>query len=340
MPHIKKRVWVPLAGLVVVLCALAVWRFAVPHAQMPLEDFRYLPADAAIAANIDVSALRNSTLVRAVVQSQATPEMEKDYAEFVRSTGFNFETDLDSVALSVSGRDEARTLNAVLRGRFDRSRFQQYIDGRRQSSSARRGTTIDVLAGPSGRTFRLAFADSDRLLFSNSAQPAAMNDMVDLVHHYGAPIEKRLKSLNLMEHLQPQSQAWVCADMDKAGTLSFPFSGGSPGSPGTSFTADLLRGSRLVLTSAHLDNENLELRMVADYPTEAEARRVAQSLSGLRALLSALATRQKPRVRAPTNLSRALDQIQISVENKAAVLRWSIANSLVEELLRGSVKGS
>ena len=52
--------------------------------------------------------------------------MDTDYAQFLQTTGFNYETDLDRLALSINRQSPNVTAFAVADGRFDRKKIEAY----------------------------------------------------------------------------------------------------------------------------------------------------------------------------------------------------------------------
>jgi hypothetical protein len=109
----------------------------VPIAGPAPDILSQLPADAPVVAYIDVAnlrALQNSPLAAALGLASPGPEADRDYANFVRDTGFDYTRDLDHAAIAewpasfgtpenVLG--ENRVL-AIADGRFDREKIKAY----------------------------------------------------------------------------------------------------------------------------------------------------------------------------------------------------------------------
>ncbi len=327
----RKSLLLSILAILVVAGSL-VWWYARRQTGGAPRSFQYLPAGSVAAIHLDLAGLRTSSLIRQALKSQAGPQLESDYAEFVQSTGFNFERDLDSVSLGISGPQGARVVHAVLEGRFDRDKVDRYSRERRQATRAHLGHDINLFTGPSGRKFRLAFLAPGRLAFSNAPDSSSsIEKMIELSQRQAPSLESRLRELHVFDYLPPENQVWIAVDMERVGRLNVP---AGPISSGTSFSADFLRGSRMGLVAARIGDRDVELRMVAACVTGEEARRVAQALSGLRALLAALAAREDPKGAAGSELARALERISIGVEKNAAVVRWKLETALLERMLR------
>jgi hypothetical protein len=96
-----------------------------------------LPADAPAVGYIDVAALRglqNSPLAAVLGLTAPGPQADREYAEFVRQTGFDYTRDLDRAAVAawpqslltpVGGMGENRVL-AIADGRFNEQKINAY----------------------------------------------------------------------------------------------------------------------------------------------------------------------------------------------------------------------
>src|SRR5271157_4646217 len=61
-----------------------------------------MPASANAVVFLDLAALRASPFLAEVVAWAPRPAPDEEYAQFVQATGFNYERDLDRVALALS----------------------------------------------------------------------------------------------------------------------------------------------------------------------------------------------------------------------------------------------
>ncbi len=108
-----------------------------PAAAPPSDILSELPPDAPIVAYIDATALRslqNSPLAAALGLASPGPQADRDYASFVRDTGFDYTRDLDHAAVAfwpasigtpqnVLGEDR---VVAIADGRFDQQKIKSY----------------------------------------------------------------------------------------------------------------------------------------------------------------------------------------------------------------------
>jgi hypothetical protein len=149
-----KRAWIVIA--VVLLCLVAAgvayyyWQArplppivstlpGVPAAGPPPDILSQLPADAPVIAYIDAGNLRtlqNSPLAAALGLASPGPQADRDYANFVRDTGFDYTRDLDHAAMAFWPSNfgtSPKEINAnralvIADGRFDQQKIWGHVD--------------------------------------------------------------------------------------------------------------------------------------------------------------------------------------------------------------------
>jgi hypothetical protein len=181
-----------------------------PAAAPPSDILSELPLDAPVVAYIDATALRslqNSPLAAALGLASPGPQADRDYANFVRDTGFDYTRDLDHAAVAfwpasigtpanVLGEDR---VVAIADGRFDRQKIKSYALRTGKEVSRGSQTVYEVPGNPPvSLTFlsptRIALAggkNATQCLSSinvsgSSRRDAAMQSRIDRVA--GAPI--------------------------------------------------------------------------------------------------------------------------------------------------------
>lgn len=134
-----------------------------------------LPADAPAVGYADVAALRglrNSPLAAILGLSSPGPQADREYAAFVRETGFDYTRDLDRVAIAAwpqslitptGSRGENRIL-AIADGRFDEKKIQAYA--LRTGTIALRGRQSYYIV-PGNPPLSLAFLSSGRIALAS-----------------------------------------------------------------------------------------------------------------------------------------------------------------------------
>src|SRR5208283_2036350 len=98
----------------------------------------------------------------------------EEYTQFVQATGFNYERDLDRVALGVSRGSNGSIFVVIADGRFDRARIEAHAR-RSGRSEVKNGATIFSIA-PSGTSQVLffTFLRGDRMAWTNDPSAAAL----------------------------------------------------------------------------------------------------------------------------------------------------------------------
>ena len=99
------------------------------HASPAPELLSALPAGAPTLVYLDLAALRASSFYQHRADKAPIAIPNQDYADFVRSTGFDFEKDLDRVVIASwpapSGKVQKKNV-AIAEGRFDRTKIRDF----------------------------------------------------------------------------------------------------------------------------------------------------------------------------------------------------------------------
>jgi hypothetical protein len=213
------------ASAVIALCIAAIIglyfclrsaRFAANFSKTP-DIISQLPPQAPVVAYIDVAALRklqNSPIVDALdLDLSTTDSADRDYQNFVRSTGFDYTRDLDAVAIAdwpsglqagttpgAPNETSANRLIAIANGRFDESKIKTYALQTGKAVQRGKLTVYEVPGDAPGdppvsfeflspNRIALASAPSAEDLFalpSSTARDPAMQALIDRVA--GAPL--------------------------------------------------------------------------------------------------------------------------------------------------------
>jgi len=128
-----------------------------------------MPADASAVLFIDLDALRQSPFLAELYKWAPQPKTDADYSQFLQSTGFNYERDLDRVSIALLKHGQESTLLIVAEGRFDRKKIAAYASqtGTRESRGGKDIFSVPVAGGTPRITF--TFLRSDRIALTNDA---------------------------------------------------------------------------------------------------------------------------------------------------------------------------
>jgi hypothetical protein len=129
-----------------------------------------LPGDANTVLYADAADLRQSPFLKQLYDWAPKPQqVDADYAKFLRDTGFDYERDLDRIAIAILKRGKENTFFAVADGRFDRRKINAYTSqfGTHESRGGREIFTVPITGSPRKVSFafprqnRIALTDDD-----------------------------------------------------------------------------------------------------------------------------------------------------------------------------------
>jgi hypothetical protein len=157
-----------------------------------------IPASATAVVFADLTELRNSPFA-AQLHAWAPPpqQLDADYAQFLRDTGFDYERDLDRIAIAVTTSAKQSYFFSIADGRFDRKKLNVYASqyGTHEKISGREVFTIPVGAPASGanneasasqkttnpgtapspsRKFSFVFLTNNRMAVTTDPDPASL----------------------------------------------------------------------------------------------------------------------------------------------------------------------
>jgi len=146
-----------------------------------------MPADASVVLFIDLDALKQSPFLAELYKWAPQTKADADYAQFLKSTGFNYETDLNCASIAVLNRGTETTLFAIAEGRFDRKKISAYAlqTGTRENRSGAEIFSVPLAA--STRRITFTFLRNNRIALTNGAN---------------------LESLLSRTQADPDTQAW------------------------------------------------------------------------------------------------------------------------------------
>ena len=288
---------------------------------------RLLPAADAYVY-IDLSPLRTAGLFK-----NAPANIDPDYAQFVRDTGFQFERDLDQAAFAVhlppaAAAADSRTppetrYSEVFVGRFDGAKLAAYL--RRTADSSRPyGNTLIYSIPLPGRTLRVAVLSKRMVASSNTESAFAIQEIIDRYAETftsGGPELLR----RYYRHVPLASLAWAVARTSSAGqqgNARFVLPGGF----------DLFFPPDTVIVAAVRYLGSVEVRADAFTHTREDAQHVSDQLNALLALARTVEIRAQAGAVDP-DLKAFFDSISISQFPDRAELNATIPPGFVTKLV-------
>jgi len=228
-----------------------------------------MPANTSAVVFMDLAALRSSPFLAQLFAWAPRPAPDADYAEFMQATGFNYERDLDRVALGVFRTAELPSILVIADGQFDRQKISAYLQ-RSSKPTRKNGVSIFSIAptGTTGASF-LTFLREDRIAWTNDPSAEALFAQPDPDAADWRERFRRLAGLPVFAVLRQDSGA--------AATLAQQ----APGGFRSPQLAALLVQLQWISIGAKPDG-NL-LRVVADGECESETtmRQLSEFLNGI-----------------------------------------------------------
>jgi len=166
----RKRISIPLALGVLFAAAIALysyqrWRGAENPERSGL--LAAMPSEASAVFYVDLAELRPAPFTAQLYKWAPQPQIDPEYTQFLHATGFDYERDLDRLAIAAIQRGHETTFFAVADGRFDRQKIDAYV-GRSAARERSNGREIvSVRASGSTRTISFSFLRKERIALTN-----------------------------------------------------------------------------------------------------------------------------------------------------------------------------
>jgi hypothetical protein len=163
-----------IAGFVVVALSLTVllgyrhWASRDSEASRA-ELLSLLPASGNTAVFLDLSQLRSSPFLAQLLALAPPQAPDSDYAQFLEATGFNYERDLDRLAISLDRQSQSLLVFAVAEGHFDRKKIENYGARFGTLKTADGRTLYAVPVNHPMRKVYFTFLRDDRIAWANDS---------------------------------------------------------------------------------------------------------------------------------------------------------------------------
>lgn len=159
-----------LAGAFLALAIASVYAWHLwrsPSADPREQLLQQMPATADSVIYADLDALRQTRFLQELYGWAPRPLQDADYQQFVRDTGFNYETDLRRVAIALENQDGVTHFFAVADGRFDRRKIEAYAL-RNGKKKTRGGRDFYIVPSTEGNpTVTLAFLTGEEIAITD-----------------------------------------------------------------------------------------------------------------------------------------------------------------------------
>ena len=255
-------------------------------------------------------------------------DLEADYADFVRQTGFNLEKDLDEAAFALqrpagpANPQEPEWRNTgVFVASFDRAKLEAYFQKSGSGSEKYRDTTIYAIPLP-GRTVRVAILDKRTVAATNTDGPYVIQGIIDRHAQSSSGTPDLIHSY--YENIPWGSLAWAVA-RPPASTPGGNARLELPGGLGIYLPAETV----VVASLRYLGS--VDFRAQAFATSEDAARRISDQLSAFLALFRALQSAQAQGNDA--DVRGFFDSIKVTLDGNKAEMQATVPAGFVKKLV-------
>jgi hypothetical protein len=169
---------VALGGVLCSVAILAYQRWSAQNGAARGDALGLMPPDASAVLFADFDELRHAPFFAQLYAWAPKPQADADYAEFLKNTGFDYERDLDRIAIAVEKRENDSILFAIADGKFDREKITAYARkiGSATTNGGRESFSVPVSGSPKKISFtflnkkRIALTDDTDLAFFLNAK--------------------------------------------------------------------------------------------------------------------------------------------------------------------------
>ncbi len=267
---------------------------------------RRLPPEGATVLFVDFETLRHTGVLKLLGSSNAAED--PDYQAFVRSTGFDYQNDLDLAAISFSDEGEF----FVVKGRFDWQKLRTYTQAQGGACEGR----LCRMQG-SAPTRRISFfpLESNLMALAVSTDSSAALRLAEgpagMVHPLDAP----------------HDPVWLSISAE---SLKTP----DPLPPGARFFTAALASADRILLSLGPEGQQLEVRLLVTCRTSADAAALAGQLQHATSLVKEMMEHehQKPDAK---DLSGVLTAGLFQQSGRQVLGHWPLPITFLESLAGG-----
>jgi hypothetical protein len=283
-----RRFWILSTAIVVLFSGIAL--YAVLYLRGGESSTResalaMMPSNTHSMIYVDVAALRQTPFVAGLRDWAPTPQqIDPEYTQFLRDTGFDYERDLDRIAIAYIRRGQDATYLVVADGRFDRRKINTYTSqvGTHESRGGREIFTVPVSGSP--RKISFAFPHQNRITLTDNPDLPAL-----LAQPMKGEDEREWRSR--FDRLAG-SPIFAVIRQDPANVSALARAPGGLQSPQLSAVLEQLQW---VTLGGKPEGDRLRVVVEGEAPTDAVARQLSDFLGG--ALILAQAGLNGPQVR-------------------------------------------
>ncbi len=332
----KIRLAVSLAASLTLAAAFLLY-FLVFHSPVLGRDsvLSLMPGSAETVFFVDLFDLRQAPFFADLIAWAPKPMVDNAYDEFRRDTGFDYEKDLDRIAVAFEKNATQQVFFAVANGRFDRKKIEDYAA---KSGTAQKQPGSEIFSFPvTGRPERISFVflRKDLIAFTNgSGLPSFLNPPKTTESADWRARFERVAGSPLFAILRNDGIAEVIGTQPGSENLAQRAAGGFT-SPQLS---SLLAQVQWLSVAGKPENDRLRIVTEAESSKDQNARQLADLLNGVvllaRAGLGSPRTQQQLGMGARTAYLDVLKSVEVSRidrgETKSVRLMFDVTPQLLK----------
>lgn len=167
---LNRRGWMGLAVLAAIIGAaglLAYQKWGAPSGSAREEMLGLMPPEASAVFFADFDELRRAPFFAELYAWAPKPQADAEYAEFLKQTGFDYERDLDRIAIASIKREQDSTRFAIVDGKFDKQKISAFT---LKSGSVSKNNGREIFSVPmsgSAKKLSFTFLRNDRIALTD-----------------------------------------------------------------------------------------------------------------------------------------------------------------------------
>jgi hypothetical protein len=271
-PMKQTRVWLAVAAVILIIAAFFAFRnWSVPSASAREEILSLMPDDASAVLFLDFAELRHAPFIAQLYAWAPQPQADPEYAQFVKDTGFNYERDLDRIAIAVEKRGQDYALFAIADGKFDRQKISA-IALRGGIASKTGGREIfSVPASGTAKKISFVFLQDNRIALTNDSNLAAFLD-----------VQKRSKdAAEWHARFERLAGSPLFAVIKQDSALGSTLAARAPGGLRSPQLSTLLDQLQWITIAGKPDNDRLRVVAEGECLTESTVRQLTDVMNGV-----------------------------------------------------------
>ena len=236
-----------------------------------------VPSGASSVVFADFEELRRSPFATELYNWVPKSQPDAEYAQFLRATGFDYERDLDRIAISVLKDGKEIQLFAIAQGRFDRKKIEAYASQSGTYENYGGREIFSVTVNESGRKISFAFLSKDEM---------ALTDAPDLVALLAVPSNSS-DARDWRERFARVAGSPVFAIMRQDAAAGTALASRTPGGLQSPQLSALLDQLQWITLAGKPEERSLRVVAEGESSSEQTSRQLSDVLSGILILAQA-----------------------------------------------------